>query len=97
MDFVKDFMIEQFIEEKTHFIKMKVVWYRFRTSSQYMNSIRGKNKRDDFRYSLFVNIIKKEYPHFYKNHWKYGQCLTGGLKDRNGDLCDFIECDTPPF
>jgi len=92
MDFVKEFMTEQFQENKTYFIKTKVVWYRFKNSKQYIDSIHGKNKHDDFQYSTFINIMQKEYPKLYfKNHWKYGQCLSGGLKDKNGDLCDFIE------
>ena len=88
MEFVTDFMNEWFEEHDT-LIKIKIIWYRFKNSRQYINSIRGKNKHDYFLYSTFMDCMKKEKT--YKKHWKYGHCLLGALKDRNGDLCDFIE------
>ena len=88
MEFVNDLINEWFVDNDT-LIKIKVIWYRFKNSSQYINSIRDKNKHDDFKYSIFMDIMKKHTS--YKKHWKYGHCLLGALKDRNGDLCDFIE------
>ena len=64
MEFVTDFMNDWFVEHDT-LIKIKVIWNRFKNSRQYINSIRGKNKRDYFLYSTFVDIMKKE--KYYKN------------------------------
>ena len=78
MEFVNEFMTEQFMELPDHYVKIKYLWYRFCNTSQYLNTSisQRRRKNDEMKYREFVEIIKELYPQFYKKHKECGQCLV---------------------